>query len=221
MPERALPQPDDERAFYHEGMRAVQDRMDSRRLADRLENLTVHRTFSDGDRALIEAAMTIFVATSDADGWPDCSYKGGRPGFCRVLDDDTFAFASYDGNGQYRTLGNLHANPRIGVLVLDQPTGRRLRINGIAELVLPEDDPALVASFVGAEAVVRVKARSLFPNCPRYLHDATTGAPSVHAPAEGYEPPQPEWKSMPIFSDALPRREGAPGAPGPEGNAGS
>lgn len=213
MSQHADPRPDDERAFYHPGMRAVQDRMDSRRLADRLEQLTLHRTFSDNDRALIDAAMTIFVATADADGWPDSSYKGGRPGFCRVLADDTFAFASYDGNGQYRTLGNLHANPRIGVLVLDQATGRRLRINGIAEVVLPEHDAALVASFPGAEAVVRVRARQLFPNCPRYLHDATTGAPSVYAPGEGHEPPQPEWKSMPMFADALPNR--------PEGGGGS
>src|SRR3954454_13162143 len=74
-------------ALYHEGNRALQDRFDSRRIADRLEEITVHDRFWDGDRAFIETCSMFFLATADADGWPDCSYKGGMPGFVKVVDD--------------------------------------------------------------------------------------------------------------------------------------
>jgi predicted pyridoxine 5'-phosphate oxidase superfamily flavin-nucleotide-binding protein len=75
--------------FYQPGHRQLQDRFDTRRLADRLTEITVSDTFSDHHRSLIEAAPFLWLATADADGWPDVSYKGGVRGFCRVLDDTT------------------------------------------------------------------------------------------------------------------------------------
>ena len=192
--------------FYHDGMREVQARMDSTRLADRLESKTVHDAFSAADRAFVEAASMVFVATADAHGNPDCSYKGGRPGFIRIVDDNTLAIPSYDGNGQYRTLGNLKANPSIGLLFVDFAGRNRLRINGSVTLVSVDDDAALVASFAGAEMVIVVRLRHAFPNCPRYVHDIATNTVSEFAPADGYTPPVPEWKSRESFRDALPRR---------------
>jgi uncharacterized protein len=195
--------PDD---FYHEGMREVQARMDTTRLADRLEAKTVHQTFSASDRAFIEAASMVFVATADADGNPDCSYKGGRPGFIRILDDATLAIPAYDGNGQYRTLGNLFSNPSIGLLFVDFAGRTRLRVNGTTSLVNADDDAVLLASFAGAEMVIVVRLRHAFPNCPRYVHDIAQGTVSEFAPADGYTPPAPEWKARETFRDALPRR---------------
>jgi uncharacterized protein len=192
--------------FYHDAMREVQARMDSTRLADRLEQLTVHDAFSPADRAFIEAASMVFVATADAHGNPDCSYKGGRPGFIRIIDDTTLAFPSYDGNGQYRTLGNLTANPSIGLLFVDFAGRNRLRVNGTTTLVSADDDAALAASFAGAEMVIVVRLRHAFPNCPRYVHDVAAGTVSEFAPAKGYTPPVPEWKTRERFRDALPRR---------------
>ncbi len=190
--------------FYHQGMREVQARMDSTRLADRLESIAVHNAFSAADRAFVEAASMVFVATADAHGNPDCSYKGGRPGFIRIIDDTTLAIPSYDGNGQYRTLGNLAANPSIGLLFVDFVGLNRLRINGTVTLITADDDAALVASFAGAEMVIVVRLRHAFPNCPRYVHDIAAGSISPFAPADGYTPPAPEWKSRETFRDALP-----------------
>src|SRR6202008_2172632 len=85
--------------LYHEGSRQLQDRYDSRRLADRLVEVVVHDGFTDDDRAFIESRPMFFLATADAEGRPDCSYKGGRRGFVRVIDSQTLAFPSYDGNG--------------------------------------------------------------------------------------------------------------------------
>ena len=54
----------------------------------------------------------MFIATADAEGRPQSSYKGGDPGFVRVLDERTIAFPNYDGNGMYLTAGNMLVNPR-------------------------------------------------------------------------------------------------------------
>lgn len=192
-------------AFYHDGMREVQAGFDSTRLATRLEQLTVHASFSEADRTFIESASMVFVATADADGRPDCSYKGGHPGFIRILNDTTLAIPFYDGNGQYRTLGNSRSNPAVGLLFVDFAARNRLRINGDTELVTRDTDAAFVASFEGAEAVLKVMLRHAFPNCPRYVHDIGAGAISDYAPAPGHTPPEPDWKQRESFQPFLPK----------------
>src|SRR5678816_4146933 len=72
--------------MYHDGSRRLQQRFDTRRLADRMVEKIVHGVFTDADRAFIETRPMFFLATADAEGRPDCSYKGGRPGFVRVVD---------------------------------------------------------------------------------------------------------------------------------------
>jgi predicted pyridoxine 5'-phosphate oxidase superfamily flavin-nucleotide-binding protein len=189
--------------MYHEGSRQLQDRFDSRRIADRLEQVTVHSEFTADDAAFIERCPMFFLATADAEGWPDCSYKGGLPGFVRVVDPHTVAFPNYDGNGMYRSLGNILVNPKVGLLFIDFERPNRMRINGTASL---HDDPDLLATFDGAALVVHVRAERIFPNCPRYIHRMQLTEHSVYAPRAGHAPPEPEWKRMDVFKDHLPRR---------------
>jgi hypothetical protein len=187
--------------MYHDGSRELQDRFDSRRIADRLEQITVHETFSDDDRAFIERSPMFFLATTSPDGWPDCSYKGGQPGFVKVTDERTLAFPNYDGNGMFRSLGNVLLNPKVGLLFIDFEHPNRMRINGTASL---HDDPELVAGFEGAQLVVQVRAERIFPNCPRYIHTMHLVETSVFAPRPGHVPPVPDWKRMDVFRDYLP-----------------
>jgi predicted pyridoxine 5'-phosphate oxidase superfamily flavin-nucleotide-binding protein len=191
--------------MYHGGSRQLQDRFDSRRIADRLEQITVHDTFTDDDRAFVERCSLFFLATADADGWPDCSYKGGLPGFVRVVDEHTLAFPSYDGNGMFRSLGNVLVNPKVGLLFVDFERPNRMRVNGIASL---HDDDELLSAFEGALLVVRVRAERIFPNCPRYIHKMELVEHSVFAPRPGHVPPVPEWKQMDVFRDYLPGTSG-------------
>jgi predicted pyridoxine 5'-phosphate oxidase superfamily flavin-nucleotide-binding protein len=191
-----------EDALYHEGNRTLQDQFDSRRIADRLEEITLHTRFSDGDRALIERAEMFFLATADASGYPDVSYKGGLPGFVRVVGEDTLAFPSYDGNGMFKSLGNLLVNPRVGLLFIDWANPHRMRVQGVASV--RGDDP-LMAELPGAQLIVRVKAERIFPNCPRYIHAMRVVEHSVYAPGAGHAPPVPDWKRMPVFKGHLPR----------------
>ena len=119
---------------YHEKSRELQDRFDTRRLADRLAEKLSRTAFTAEDKAFIESRAMFFLATADADGQPDCSYKGGVPGFVRVTGESELSFPSYDGNGMFRSLGNVLANPRVGLLFLDFEQPRRLRVLGRARL---------------------------------------------------------------------------------------
>jgi uncharacterized protein len=194
--------------MYHDGSRSLQDRFDSRRIADRLVEILHRVRFTQEDREFIESRPMFFLATADADGWPDCSYKGGRPGFVRVISEDTLAFPSYDGNGMFKSLGNVLRNPRVGLLFMDFEKPKRLRVNGVASIDFA--DP-LLSGFEGAQLVVRVRAQHVFPNCPRYIHRMSLEEISAYAPAAGHEPPVPAWKEMEAFRDYLPRS--TPGDP--------
>ena len=194
-------------ALYHDGSRRLQDDFQTRRLADRMEEVIAHRVFTDADRAFIESRPMFFLATADAAGRPDCSYKGGRPGFVKVVGPGTLAFPSYDGNGMFKSLGNIVVNPHVGLLFIDFETPKRLRLNGRAGV--SQDDP-LLAAFVGAQLIVRVEAEAIFPNCPRYIHKMQMMETSAFAPAEGHTPPVPEWKTRPVFREVLPA-DGAAG----------
>ncbi|MGM9488499.1 pyridoxamine 5'-phosphate oxidase family protein [Ideonella sp. YS5] len=188
---------------YHAGMRTLQDRFDTRRLADRLDERLGRGSFTEEDRAFIESRTMFFLATADAEGRPDCSYKGGLAGFVRVVGPDELEFPSYDGNGQFRSLGNVLAHAAVGLLFIDFESPRRLRVNGEARLL---DDAETLSRHHGAQLVVRVRARRIFPNCPRYIHRTGGALPSADVPQPGHEPPPAAWKSMPMVVDMLPNR---------------
>jgi predicted pyridoxine 5'-phosphate oxidase superfamily flavin-nucleotide-binding protein len=185
---------------YHDGSRSLQDRFDTRRLADRIDERVARTTIDEDDRAFIEGCDMLFVATADAEGRPQCSYKGGDPGFVRVLDERTIAFPVYDGNGMYLTAGNLLVNPHIGLLFVDFERRRRLRLNGVASVA--HDDP-LQASYPEAQLVVRVAATEVFPNCPRYIHEYRLVERSRFVPREDCRTPVPEWKTREWSHDVL------------------
>jgi hypothetical protein len=189
---------------YHSGMRELQDARDTRRIADRLAEVTLRSAFTEEDRAFISKSRMFFLATADAEGFPDCSYKGGLPGFVRVVDGGTLEIPDYDGNGMYRSWGNVRVNPRVALLFIDFETPKRLRVNGRAEI---GSEPALLAGHPGAAFVVRVHAERIFPNCPRYIHRMQLVEESVYAPRPHYTPPVPAWKSFEVFRDALPERD--------------
>ena len=190
--------------MYHDGMRQLQDARETRPLAERLERVTVRAAFTEEDHAFIERCPMFFIATADAHGHPDCSYKGGLPGFVRVLDDRTLAFPDYDGNGMYRSWGNVLVNPHVGLLFLDFENPKRLRVSGMAQI--SEKDP-LLAEYPDSVFIIRVTATRIFPNCPRYIHRMQLVEYSVYAPRAEYRPPVPAWKTFDIFRDSLPARD--------------
>jgi len=121
--------------------------------------------------AFIARQRSLYLATASAEGQPYIQHRGGPPGFLRVLDPETLAFADLAGNRQYVTLGNLSENPRAQVFLMDYANRRRVKIWGTARVV--EDDPALLAMLApeGARAdqaiVFRVTAWDA--NCPQHI----------------------------------------------------
>jgi hypothetical protein len=198
-------------ASYHDGQRALQDRFDTRRLADRLAEATTDEV-GDAHRAFIESRDMFFLATADAQGVPQCSYKGGAPGFVHVVDAHTIAFPVYDGNGMFLSAGNIAVNPNVGLLFVDFERGTRLRFNGVAHI---EDDDPLMARYPGAQLVVRVRGEAVFANCRRYVHHYELVERSPFVPSASADPPAPDWKLDPWFEGTLPEHDPArdPGNP--------
>ena len=171
--------------IYHEGNRALQQRFDTQRLADRLEQTIVKDRFDPHDKAFIEARDMFFLATVDEQGHANCSYKGGEPGFVRVVDAHTLAFPNYDGNGMYLSMGNLATTRQVGMLFIDFEQQHRMRVNG--EASIDENDP-LMAEYPEAQFIVRVTPREVFPNCPRYIHKYALVQRSRERGADRMEP---------------------------------
>ncbi len=193
-------------AIYHNGNRELQQRFDTTRIAERIEELLVGDTISDHDRAFIESRDMFFLATADDSGLPNCSYKGGEPGFVRVIDERTLAFPNYDGNGMYLSMGNVLVNPAVGMLFIDFERGHRMRVNGTASV--DPNDP-LMSEYPEAQFIVRVRAREVFPNCPRYIHRYTLVERSRFVPKKGRATPVPAWKCADWSADALPTSDPA------------
>jgi len=188
-------------SLYGPHQRELQDRFDTRRLADRLEERNLRTAIHADDRRFIEARDMFFLATADEEGIVQCSYKGGEPGFVRVLDERTIAFPSYDGNGMFLSLGNLSANPSVGLLFIDFEGQKRLRLSGRASI---DEADSLLAEYERAQCIVRVVATHVFPNCPRYIHKLELVQRSRFVPEAGCEPPVPEWKRRDWAVDVLP-----------------
>jgi predicted pyridoxine 5'-phosphate oxidase superfamily flavin-nucleotide-binding protein len=191
-------------AMYHDGNRELQDHFGSRRLADRLVERLWRDRFKDEDKAFIERQSFFFLATADRDGRPDCSFKGGPVGFVRIEAPDLLVFPDYDGNGMFKSLGNIQVNPHVGLLFIslgEKPA--RLRVNGRASI---EAADPLIAALPGAQLLVKVVPTDIFPNCPRYIPNLATGEPSVYVPKAGSAPVEPAWKTFEAFKDVVPPR---------------
>ena len=191
--------------MYHDGNRRLQDQFGSRRISDRLEEKLTRTQFTADDKAFIESLPYFFLATADASGRPDCSHKGGMPGFVRVIGPSELAFPDYDGNGMFKSLGNILVNADVGLLFIAMHgKPQRLRVNGTA--TISREDPLLTRT-VGAQLIVRVTARAIFPNCPRYIPTMQLIDPSIYAPRSGCDPPEPAWKEFDNFRDCVHPRQ--------------
>ena len=179
--------------LYGPNHRALQDRFDLRRLADNVEKRVLVTEITAEHKAFIESRDMFWLATIDHEGRPTVSYKGGEPGFVRVLDGKTLAFPCYDGNGMFYSMGNLVGNDKVGLLFLNFEQPHRIRVQGIASV--DHNDP-LLADYAEAQLVVRVGVTEIFRNCPRYVHRYRKVAESEYVPHPGSTAPLAAWKRV-------------------------
>jgi predicted pyridoxine 5'-phosphate oxidase superfamily flavin-nucleotide-binding protein len=132
-----------------------------------------YRLIDKNLRHFIEEQTSAVLATASADGQPHVQHRGGPAGFLRVLDEQTIAFADFEGNRQYITQGNLEENPRAQFLFIDYPTRRRIKVFGTAKVV--EDDQELIRSLMPAGYKAQPSAAIVFTvtltdgNCPQHI----------------------------------------------------
>ncbi len=188
---------------YHQHMRQMQDKFDTRKMADRIAEFAAPVIIPE-NKAMIEAMDMFFLATADAQGRPQVSYKGGDPGFVKVVDETTLAFPIYDGNGLFLSSGNMLANPNVGLLFIDFMNPHRVRINGTASI---QDNDPLMSQYPGSVMIVRVALREIFSNCPRYVHKMQLVKRSKFVPKPNIETPEPVWKYLNAIQDVLPDKD--------------
>ena len=187
--------------LFGDSQRQLQREFDTERLADRIEERLYREQITPDDRAFIERLDMFFLATADKAGRPNCSYKGGDPGFVRVIDEHNLVFPNYDGNGMYVSMGNTLENSHVGLLFIDFENGKRLRLNGTAEI---EPANSIEPIYPEAQFVVRVHVRQVFPNCPRYIHKMRLMERSQFVPRTAVSTPVPGWKRTEWARDVLP-----------------
>lgn len=192
--------------FYSLNHRHLQALYETTQLADRLEQMIVEGVINDQHQPFIESREFFFLTTIDERGYPTCSYKGGSKGLVTVVNPSELAFPSYDGNGMFLSIGNIHGNSKIGILFIDFETPHRIRIHGDARISM--EDP-LISHYPGAELIVRVTIREIFINCPRYIHSMAYVSPSKYVPLQNGTPPQPQWKRIDAVQDVLPLKDHA------------
>jgi uncharacterized protein len=189
--------------LYGKTHRALHEQFDTTRMAALLEQMDTDHV-QDQHKAFIESRDMFWLATVDSEGRPQCQYKGGAPGFVRVIDPKTVVFPSYDGNGRYHSMGNISATSNIGMLFLDFETPNRLRLQGKASI--SANDP-LLREYKDAELIVRVEVTDVIINCPRYIHKMTRVAQSPAVPTPEKETPYAQWKRIDVVQDALPAKD--------------
>ncbi len=190
--------------YYSPSQRDLQERFDTRRLADLIAGQVMHPELQPQEVQMIANSDMVFVSTVNAAGQPTVSYKGGDIGFVTVIDNATLAIPIYDGNGTFYTTGNVAEVQKIGLLFIDFERPNRLRVHGTAELIF---EGPLLESYHEAQFLVQVNISEIYPNCPRYVHKYQRVAKSKFVPAPDVETPIPGWKRIDQVQDALPAHQ--------------
>jgi predicted pyridoxine 5'-phosphate oxidase superfamily flavin-nucleotide-binding protein len=190
--------------LYGEQHRALQQDFDTVKLADAVHGNIVCTEIGEEHRGFIESRDMFFLTTIDHRGYPTCSYKGGSPGFLKIIDSKTLAFPSFDGNGMFLSMGNISINNQVGMLLIDFETPHRIRIHGKASI---HRDEQSLKMFLGVEVVVLVEVTEIFVNCPRYIHRYKRVASAKHVPQENVPVALPQWKRIEGLQEALPARD--------------
>lgn len=192
--------------LYGKQHRELQQAFGTTDLADRVEAIACKTEFDDDAKGFIAHMDMFFLTSIDHAGRPTVSYKGGDAGFVKVLDATTLMFPSYDGNGMYMSVGNITANPQVGLLFISFEAPHRIRVQGTAQV---SREPKLLAQYKEAEFVVLVTLSELWQNCPRYIHQRQKVRDSRYVPRSECETPVAEWKRIDLMQDVIPAQDKA------------
>lgn len=163
-------------------VKAAQASMGSDRIWTDFKGHREFDRFSENEEAFIAARDSFYMASVSETGWPYVQHRGGPAGFLKLIDAKTLAFPDYRGNRQYISLGNLGADARVALILMDYAGRRRLKIYARAEVVAIDADPTLAAqlSIPGSKAVperiLKLHLETFDWNCPQHITPRFTEA---------------------------------------------
>ncbi len=156
-------------------VKAVQTQQGSRDRYQGFEALDAPVPIGPAEAAFISERDSFYQATVSETGWPYVQYRGGPAGFLSVLDERTIAYPDFRGNMQYLSVGNIHVNERVALILMDYANRRRLKIAGRVRIVHEADDPALLARVAlpsyraRVERAIVIDIEALDWNCPMHI----------------------------------------------------
>ena len=155
-------------------VRAVQHELGVAHLWQDFKGNREFNRLTDNEKRFINERDSFYMATTSETGWPYVQHRGGPPGFLKTLDERTLAFADYRGNMQYITVGNLSANDKVCLFLIDYPRRTRLKIYAHAEAVPLDADATLTQTVLAGargkpERLVRLTLQTFDWNCPQHI----------------------------------------------------
>ncbi len=155
-------------------VRAVQQQLGVAGMWENFQGNREFDRFTEAEAAFIADRDSVYMATVSETGWPYIQHRGGPKGFLKLLDDRTLAFADYRGNFQYLSVGNLSANGKACLFLMDYARRARLKIHVHAEVMALDTDPSLTAAVLGgmkakAERIIRLRLQNFDWNCPQHI----------------------------------------------------
>lgn len=156
-------------------VRAVQEQMGVAHIWQDFQGQRAFDRFTDGEAEFITQRDSFYLATVSETGWPYMQHRGGPRGFLKLVDEHTLAFADYRGNKQYISTGNIAANERACLFLMDYAHRERLKIYVHVEVLAPEEDPALTALVTDngykakIERIFRLRLETFDWNCPQHI----------------------------------------------------
>ncbi|MCG7874146.1 MAG: pyridoxamine 5'-phosphate oxidase family protein [Candidatus Thiodiazotropha lotti] len=160
---------------FTESVKKAQSRYGTRKTYERME--------ASGDRFQLTAREALFIQSRDSfymasigeNGWPYVQFRGGEPGFLKVIDELTLGYADFRGNGQYISTGNIEANRKVSLILMNYPNQQRLKIWAEASILEADEDHVLREQLENpdykgqTERLVTLKVKAFDWNCPRHI----------------------------------------------------
>lgn len=161
-------------------VKAAQEANGSAELFARFKGDRTYDRFSDAEAQFIAARDSFYLATVSETGWPYVQHRGGPPGFLRLIDERTLAFADFRGNRQYISLGNLTANDRAALILMDYPHRQRLKIYARIEVKEPHGELAarvLLPDYKAKlERIIVLHLQAFDWNCQQHITERFSAA---------------------------------------------
>ena len=160
---------------FTDSVKKTQEHYGTRRANERLENLDRLDELTHNEAQFITERDGFYMATVGEEGQPYVQFRGGPAGFLKVLDEKTLGYADFRGNLQYISVGNLSANNKAALFLMDYPNQTRLKIFAEVEVIDAADDPALIERLTVPDYKAKIERAMILHvtaydwNCPQHI----------------------------------------------------